>query len=106
MPAPGSKLSRNVAKNEVAGKLRAGVAVADWIEIRAVIAAVVVARRGEIRDPIGLDLVDRQSNDAVGEERLLRVADVIVDHVGFAPAFGVGELEDVGGKLHLTGKGR
>src|SRR5215472_3542626 len=105
MPPPGSELSWNVAKNEIAGKVRAGRAIADWIESRAVIATVVVAGGGEIGDPVGLDLVDRQSDDAVGEERLLRVADVIVNHVGFALALGVSELQDVGGKLHLTREG-
>src|SRR5262245_33680487 len=105
MPAPGSKLSWNVAKNEIAGKVRPRRTIADWIESRAVIAAVVVASGGEIGDSVGLDLVDRQSDCAVGEERLLRVADIIVDHVGFALALGVCELEDIGGKLHLTREG-
>src|SRR5215472_3181403 len=106
MPASGCQFSRNVSKNEVTGKLRAGIAIADWIETRAVIAAVVVASGREIGDSVGLNLVDRQSDDAVGEERLLRIADIIVDHVGFALALGVGELQDVGSKLHLTRKGR
>src|SRR5215471_15978726 len=106
MPASGCQFSRNVAENEATGELRAGIAIADWIESGAVIAAVVVASGGEIGDSVGLDLVDGQSNDTVREERLLRVADIIVDHVGFAFALGVGELEDIGSKLHLTRKGR
>src|SRR6516165_7066418 len=69
--ASARELSGDISENEVAGVFRTGVGIADRVESPGVIAAIVVASGGKIGDPVSLDLVDRQGNDTVGEERLL-----------------------------------